>query len=108
VSKDAGARTEAALRPAPSKSHQVIVAATAAHHEILPTIRDMLPGDRGFANEGQKPMANREVAVVIHDGVQALDVVGPLDVFAAANGFLPKEDRYRCLLVGRERAPVRS
>ena len=53
-------------------------------------------------------MANREVALVIHDGVQALDVAGPLDVFAAANGFLPEEDRYRCLLVGRERAPVRS
>lgn len=52
-------------------------------------------------------MANRDVALVIHDGVQALDVAGPLDVFAAANGFLPKEDHYRCLLVGREKAPVR-
>jgi len=53
-------------------------------------------------------MANREVALVIHDGVQALDVAGPLDVFAAANDFLPEEDHYRCLLVGKQRAPVRS
>jgi transcriptional regulator GlxA family with amidase domain len=52
-------------------------------------------------------MANREVAIVIHDGVQALDVAGPLDVFAAANGFLPSKDQYRCLLLGETRAPVR-
>jgi transcriptional regulator GlxA family with amidase domain len=53
-------------------------------------------------------MAIRDVAVVIHDGVQALDVAGPLDVFAAANGFLPDEDHYRCLLVAGTRKPVRS
>lgn len=53
-------------------------------------------------------MAIREVAVVIHDGVQALDVAGPLDVFAAANGFLPDEDHYRCLLVAGSKRPVRS
>jgi len=53
-------------------------------------------------------MANREMALVIHDGVQALDVAEPLDVFAAANDFLPEEDHYRCLLVGKQRAPVRS
>jgi transcriptional regulator GlxA family with amidase domain len=44
-------------------------------------------------------MAQREVAVVIFDGVQALDVAGPLDVFTAANGFLPEQDHYRCVLV---------
>jgi transcriptional regulator GlxA family with amidase domain len=53
-------------------------------------------------------MAIRDVAVVIHDGVQALDVAGPLDVFAAANGFLPKEDHYSCLLVAGSKTPVRS
>ena len=53
-------------------------------------------------------MAKREVALVIHEGVQALDVAGPLDVFAAANGFLPEEDHYRCLLVARETSPLRS
>lgn len=52
-------------------------------------------------------MATRDVALIIHDGVQALDVAGPLDVFAAANGFLPEQDHYRCLLVGRTRTPVR-
>jgi transcriptional regulator GlxA family with amidase domain len=52
-------------------------------------------------------MAIREVAVIIHEGVQALDVAGPLDVFAAANGFLPTDDHYRCLLLARERSPVR-
>jgi transcriptional regulator GlxA family with amidase domain len=53
-------------------------------------------------------MAVRDVAVVIHDGVQALDVAGPLDVFAAANGFLPDDDHYRCMLVAGSRTPVRS
>lgn len=53
-------------------------------------------------------MAVRDVAVVIHDGVQALDVAGPLDVFAAANGFLPAEDHYRCLLVASSKTPLRS
>jgi transcriptional regulator GlxA family with amidase domain len=53
-------------------------------------------------------MTKRDIAVVIHDGVQALDVAGPLDVFAAANGFLAAEDHYRCLLVAKNRTPVRS
>jgi transcriptional regulator GlxA family with amidase domain len=53
-------------------------------------------------------MAGRDVAIVIHDGVQALDVAGPLDVFTAANGFLPEEDHYRCVLVAGSKAPVRS
>jgi transcriptional regulator GlxA family with amidase domain len=44
-------------------------------------------------------MARREVALVIYEGVQALDVAGPLDVFATANGFLAESDRYDCLLV---------
>ena len=53
-------------------------------------------------------MSKREVALVIHEGVQALDVAGPLDVFAAANGFLPEEEHYRCLLVARRTSPLRS
>nr|WP_202948641.1 helix-turn-helix domain-containing protein [Novosphingobium sp. AP12] len=44
-------------------------------------------------------MARKEVALVIHDGVQALDVAGPLDVFAEANGFVSHDDRYDCRLV---------
>lgn len=31
-------------------------------------------------------MPDRSVAIVIHGGVQALDVEGPVDVFAEANG----------------------
>jgi transcriptional regulator GlxA family with amidase domain len=40
------------------------------------------------------------VAIVIFDGVQALDVAGPLDVFAEANTFLPEQQRYEIFLVG--------
>jgi len=53
-------------------------------------------------------MSRREIAVVIHDGVQALDVAGPLDVFAAANDFLPAAARYACLLVARDTHPLRT
>lgn len=53
-------------------------------------------------------MAKRTVAVVIYEGVQALDVAGPLDVFAAANGFVPEADRYECLLVATTTQAVRA
>ena len=53
-------------------------------------------------------MPKREVALIIHDGVQALDVAGPLDVFAAANAFVADDDSYTCLLVAADRAPVRT
>jgi transcriptional regulator GlxA family with amidase domain len=53
-------------------------------------------------------MAQKDVAVVIFDGVQALDVAGPLDVFATANGFLPQEDHYRCVLVADSTQRLRS
>ncbi|PQV54016.1 GlxA family transcriptional regulator [Paraburkholderia sp. BL21I4N1] len=41
-----------------------------------------------------------KVAIVIFDGAQALDVAGPLDVFAEANTMLSKEQRYEVSLVG--------
>ncbi|MFL9895417.1 GlxA family transcriptional regulator, partial [Paraburkholderia sp. RL17-381-BIF-C] len=41
-----------------------------------------------------------KVAIVIFDGVQALDVAGPLDVFAEANTILPEQQRYEVSLVG--------
>ncbi|QJU58131.1 GlxA family transcriptional regulator [Sphingomonas sp. AP4-R1] len=50
----------------------------------------------------------REVALLIHDGVQALDVAGPLDVFAEANGFLPPDHGYDCLLVALDRRPMHA
>ena len=53
-------------------------------------------------------MPTRDVALVIYEGVQALDVAGPLDVFAAANGFLPEQDRYHCILVAGTTQPLRS
>ncbi|WP_206240036.1 GlxA family transcriptional regulator [Novosphingobium terrae] len=53
-------------------------------------------------------MTARQMAIVVFQGVQALDVAGPLDVFAAANGFLPPEDRYECLLVAGTTQPVRG
>jgi transcriptional regulator GlxA family with amidase domain len=50
---------------------------------------------------------SREVVLVIHEGVQALDVAGPLDVFAEATSRLSPSRGYRCLLVAATRAPVR-
>lgn len=50
----------------------------------------------------------KEIALIIHDGVQALDVVGPLDVFAEADAMLPVGEGYRCLLVAASLDPVRS
>lgn len=41
-----------------------------------------------------------KITLVVLDGVQALDVAGPLDVFAEANHFLRKQDRYETTLVG--------
>ncbi|MBP0594130.1 GlxA family transcriptional regulator [Paraburkholderia sp. LEh10] len=47
-----------------------------------------------------------KVAIVIFDGVQALDVAGPLDVFAEANTFLPEHQRYQISLVGDQAGTV--
>ncbi|CAE6706173.1 HTH-type transcriptional regulator CdhR [Paraburkholderia nemoris] len=47
-----------------------------------------------------------KVGIVIFDGVQALDVAGPLDVFAEANTFLPEHQRYQVSLVGYEAGTV--
>jgi transcriptional regulator GlxA family with amidase domain len=41
-----------------------------------------------------------KVAIVIFDGVQALDVAGPLDVFAEANTMLSEQEKYEVSLVG--------
>ncbi|MBN3785410.1 GlxA family transcriptional regulator [Burkholderia sp. Ac-20353] len=47
-----------------------------------------------------------KVAIVIFDGVQALDVAGPLDVFAEANTYLPDHQRYEVSLVGSQAGTV--
>lgn len=48
-----------------------------------------------------------KIALVVVDGAQALDVSGPLDVFAEANAFLPQEQRYEVSMVGIEAGNVR-
>jgi transcriptional regulator GlxA family with amidase domain len=53
-------------------------------------------------------MGRHSIAIVIHDGVQALDVAGPLDVFAEANGFLEAEAGYDITVVGSEIRPMRA
>ena len=38
------------------------------------------------------------VAIVVYEGVQALDVAGPMDVFSEANTFSDSADRYETVL----------
>ena len=40
-----------------------------------------------------------KLALVVFDGVQALDVAGPMDVFAEANALLPPNQRYEVTMV---------
>jgi transcriptional regulator GlxA family with amidase domain len=53
-------------------------------------------------------VAIQVVAIVIHDGVQALDVAGPIDVFTEANTFLDSGDRYETVVVATGRGPIRA
>lgn len=53
-------------------------------------------------------MPIRDVAIVVHEGVQALDVAAPLDVFAEANGFVASDQGYRCFLVAGRTSPLRA
>jgi transcriptional regulator GlxA family with amidase domain len=56
--------------------------------------------------------AARDVALVVFEGAQVLDVAGPLEIFRAANLALDQSrapaPRYRSRLVARERGPVRT
>jgi transcriptional regulator GlxA family with amidase domain len=47
-----------------------------------------------------------KVAMMVFDGVQALDVAGPMDVFAEANTFLPEHQHYQVVLVGARAGTV--
>jgi transcriptional regulator GlxA family with amidase domain len=47
-----------------------------------------------------------KVAIVVSDRAQALDVAGPLDVFAEANANLPEDRRYEVSLVGNRAGTV--
>ncbi|MCD0503227.1 GlxA family transcriptional regulator [Bordetella petrii] len=53
-------------------------------------------------------MTVRTVVIAIHEGVQALDVAGPVDVFHEANGFLAQTDRYDTVLAAASRDPLRA
>lgn len=53
-------------------------------------------------------MAKKDVALIIHAGVQALDVAGPLDVFAEATGLLGSDDGYTCHLLAASLTPMRA
>jgi transcriptional regulator GlxA family with amidase domain len=48
------------------------------------------------------------VAIVVYEGVQALDVAGPMDVFSEANTFLDSANRYETVLVAAHRNPLRA
>jgi hypothetical protein len=45
---------------------------------------------------------------VVYEGVQALDVGGPMDVFSEANTFLGSGDRYETVLIAAHRDPLRA
>lgn len=53
-------------------------------------------------------MPVQSVAIVAYDGVQALDVAGPMDVFSEANAFLDHADRYETSLIAADRKPLRA
>jgi transcriptional regulator GlxA family with amidase domain len=48
------------------------------------------------------------VAIIVYEGVQALDVAGPMDVFSEANAFLSSADRFKTALVAGHRKPLRA
>ncbi len=53
-------------------------------------------------------MVSQKVAMVIHDGVQALDVAGPIDVFAEANMFVAPGSGYQTSLIAASHKPLRT
>ena len=53
-------------------------------------------------------MPVQAVAIVVYEGVQALDVAGPMDVFSEANTFLDSINRYETVLVAAQRNPLRA
>lgn len=53
-------------------------------------------------------MGRKDVALIVYDGVQALDVAGPLDVFAEANARISAADSYDCYLIAAEARPLRA
>ena len=50
----------------------------------------------------------KRVAMLLFPGVQALDVSGPLDVFAEANAFVPAGQGYQALTLATQPFPLRA
>ena len=48
-----------------------------------------------------------KLVIVVFDGVQALDIAGPMDVFAEANNYLEPHQQYEITLVGLHAGNVR-
>lgn len=53
-------------------------------------------------------MLTKHIAIVIYEGVQALDIAGPADVFAEANRFLASDRKYQIRTVANSYEPLRS
>ncbi|HEY2475207.1 MAG TPA: hypothetical protein VGI19_10435, partial [Candidatus Cybelea sp.] len=54
-------------------------------------------------------MKVRRIAIVAYDGVAALDVSGPADVFSTANKLLARRaPAYEVVLLGVRRGPITS
>jgi transcriptional regulator GlxA family with amidase domain len=53
-------------------------------------------------------MPIQAVAIAVHEGVQALDVAGPVDVFSEANAFLSPQDHYQTVVVAHHCATLRA
>jgi transcriptional regulator GlxA family with amidase domain len=56
-------------------------------------------------------MSTRSIGILGYEGVTALDIVGPADVFATANGFIPATTggpAYEVILIGLNGKPFKS
>ncbi|EPE97175.1 GlxA family transcriptional regulator [Rhizobium grahamii] len=53
-------------------------------------------------------MAILKVGIAVHEGVQALDVAGPIDVFVEANRYLTADNRYETVVIGPHQRPLRA
>jgi hypothetical protein len=85
--------------------HNLIVQSR-SHNESCPADQDKQALLR--ARMSGDAMTIHRVGIVIHAGVQALDVAGPLDAFGEANKFLPSGERYEVVLIAVSRDPIRA
>jgi transcriptional regulator GlxA family with amidase domain len=69
--------------------------------------RQVYTGAMPDQNLPDAEVRSTKVAIVVFEDVQALDVAGPMDVFAEANKFLPGDRRYEVALVGVQAGGLR-